>query len=239
MGGAPSPQGRLRPSQTDVPLVQSGVRSPQNEPCSSQLGCSPLPLRGGHRSPDSPPTNPEASYLRADPSTRVGRGKDKKGGRVGGRVAFLLVGLQSSLFALWSAVFFRGSSWWCWSWQPGPWCSYRRSWQPGPWCSFRRSWRPGSGARWIPGRGFESHCVGLESMKPHKVARYPARFGLPAELSSSAEGPNKDPPGPFLFGVCVCLWPVCKSNCLSDSLVHLPASLLEIKSALCLPSRLL
>ena len=40
----------------------------------------------------------------------------------------------------------------------------------------RRSWQPGLWARWIPGRGFESHHGGLESVKPHEVARYPARF---------------------------------------------------------------
>ena len=73
-GRSPLASGPTPPQPDGVSLEQSGERSPQGQPppqpdgmfASSKEGRTPISQR--------PPTNPEASYLRADPSTRPGGG---------------------------------------------------------------------------------------------------------------------------------------------------------------------
>ena len=54
---------------------------------------------------------------------------------------------------------------------------------------------------WISGRGFESHRGGWRCDRTRQEGTRPGS-GPPAELFSSARGPNKDPRGQFILGVC-------------------------------------
>ena len=75
------------------------------------MGCSPRPIRGGHRSPDQ-----SGGELPQSGSLHPPEGKDKKGGRVGGRGSLVCSsrrlwywsGLRSFSEVFWRSVVFFG-----------------------------------------------------------------------------------------------------------------------------------
>jgi len=160
----------------------------------------PPPITAGHHETRNAPSNPEASLQRADSPLPTPRGGGEKRIEWGARKR-LLVGHPPVFWPAgrslsWSSVFVPGLL-------LGAWCEADRAGSSPTVVVCVGACGLVVGASDFPAKNPSLHRGRLASRTTRPGT--PRNSVPPAELSSSAGGPNKDPVGSISFWMCVCV----------------------------------